>query len=72
MGQKLEWTRALGDAFLAQEPQVMETAQNLRQKAYAAGGWPGSAAAPGIEVRARRAQPRRASAARRRHTTPLP
>ncbi len=37
MDQQLEWTRALGDAFLAHEPQVMETVQNLRQKAQAAG-----------------------------------
>jgi hypothetical protein len=37
MDQQLGWTRALGDAFLAYEPQVMETVQNLRQKAQAAG-----------------------------------
>jgi hypothetical protein len=37
LDQNLEWTQGLGDAFLAQEPQVMETVQNLRQKAQAAG-----------------------------------
>ena len=37
MDQKLEWTERLGDAFLAQEPQVMDTVQGLRQRAYAAG-----------------------------------
>src|SRR5256885_1544931 len=37
MDQQLEWTARLGDVFIAQEPQVMETVQNLRQKAYAAG-----------------------------------
>jgi hypothetical protein len=37
MDQQLEWTARLGDIFIAQEPQVMETVQNLRQKAYAAG-----------------------------------
>src|SRR5712691_1090300 len=37
MDQQLEWTARLGDVFVAQEPQVMETVQNLRQKAYAAG-----------------------------------
>ena len=33
MDENPEWTRTLGDAFLAQEPQVMETVQNLRQRA---------------------------------------
>src|SRR3989441_2436871 len=37
MDQELEWTARLGDVFIAQEPQVMETVQSLRQKAYAAG-----------------------------------
>src|SRR5713226_897188 len=37
MDQRLEWTARLGDVFIAQEPQVMETVQNLRQKAYEAG-----------------------------------
>lgn len=37
MDEKLEWTEKLGEAFLAQEPQVMDTVQSLRQRAYAAG-----------------------------------
>jgi len=37
MDQQLEWTARLGDVFIAQEPQVMETVQSLRQKAYDAG-----------------------------------
>jgi hypothetical protein len=37
MDQKLEWTRRLGDAFLAQQAQVMDTIQNLRRKADQAG-----------------------------------
>lgn len=37
MDEKLDWTRSLGDAFLAQEPQVMETVQQLRRRAHAAG-----------------------------------
>lgn len=37
MDGHLEWTERLGDVFIAQEPQVMETVQSLRQKAYAAG-----------------------------------
>ena len=36
MDDKLGWTERLGDAFMAQEPQVMDTVQNLRQRAYAA------------------------------------
>src|SRR5712691_1000300 len=36
MDQHLEWTARLGDVFIAQEPQVMETVQSLRQKAYEA------------------------------------
>lgn len=37
MDEKLDWMERLGDAFLAQQSQVMNTVQNLRQKAYAAG-----------------------------------
>lgn len=37
MDEKLEWTRALGDAFLAQEPQMMDQVQRLRQRAAANG-----------------------------------
>ncbi len=37
MDEKIEWTEALGDAFLAQPEQVMETVQALRQRAAAAG-----------------------------------
>ena len=37
MDERLDWTRRLGDAFLAQEPQVMATIQALRAKAYQAG-----------------------------------
>jgi hypothetical protein len=37
MDGMLEWTEKLGDAFLSQEPQVWDTVQNLRQRAYAAG-----------------------------------
>jgi len=34
---KLDWTERLGDAFLGQEMQVMDTVQDLRHRAYAAG-----------------------------------
>jgi hypothetical protein len=37
LDEKLEWTKRLGDAFLAQETQVMDSVQQLRQKARAAG-----------------------------------
>ena len=37
MDERLDWTRWLGDAFLDQEPRVMDTVQTLRQRAYAAG-----------------------------------
>ena len=37
MSEKLNWTQKLGDAFLAQQEDVMTTAQNLRAKAQAAG-----------------------------------
>jgi len=37
MNDKLEWTQQLGDAFLANEAQVMQTAQSLRARAQSAG-----------------------------------
>jgi hypothetical protein len=37
MDEKLDWTQRLGDAFLSQQQQVMETVQELRRKAQAAG-----------------------------------
>jgi len=37
MSEKLEWTQKLGDAFLAQQKEVMSTVQALRTKAAAAG-----------------------------------
>ena len=37
MDEKLNWMERLGDAFLAQQQQVMDTVQSLRQKASAAG-----------------------------------
>ena len=37
MDEKLDWTERLGDAFLSQESEVMETVQNLRQRASANG-----------------------------------
>jgi hypothetical protein len=37
MEENPEWTRRLGEAFLAQEPHVMDTVQQLRQRAQAAG-----------------------------------
>jgi uncharacterized membrane protein YgcG len=37
MNEKLAWTQKLGDAFLAQQAEVMKTAQSLRAKAEAAG-----------------------------------
>jgi hypothetical protein len=37
MDARLDWTRKLGDAFLAQQGQVMDTVQNLRRRAYDAG-----------------------------------
>jgi hypothetical protein len=36
MSEKLDWTQMVGDAFLAQEGDVMDTVQRLRQKAYTA------------------------------------
>ena len=37
MNDRLDWTQRLGDAFLANEQQVMDTVQSLRSKAQAAG-----------------------------------
>lgn len=37
MDEKLAWMQELGDAFLSQQPAVVETVQALRQKAQAAG-----------------------------------
>ena len=37
MDADLDWTERLGDAFLAQQEQVMDTVQSLRQRAYDAG-----------------------------------
>jgi hypothetical protein len=37
MSEKLDWTQKLGDAFLAQQAEVMATIQNLRGKAVAQG-----------------------------------
>lgn len=37
MNENLEWTRSLGDAFLEQGPNLMDTVQQLRQRARAAG-----------------------------------
>ena len=37
MSEKLEWTQKLGDAFIAQEKDVMNTVQILRQKAQDSG-----------------------------------
>ena len=37
MGQKLDWTQKLGNAFLAQQKDVLNTVQSLRTKAKAAG-----------------------------------
>ena len=37
MSERLDWTQMVGDAFLAQEADVMETIQQLRAKAYSAG-----------------------------------
>jgi hypothetical protein len=37
MSERLDWTQMVGDAFLAQEADVMATIQQLRAKAYAAG-----------------------------------
>jgi uncharacterized protein DUF3300 len=37
MNEKLDWTQKLGDAFLAQQTEMMATVQQLRTKAAAAG-----------------------------------
>lgn len=37
MSEKLDWTQKLGDAFLAQQQDVMKAVQNLRAKAKASG-----------------------------------
>jgi uncharacterized membrane protein YgcG len=37
MSEKLEWTQQVGDAFLAQQKEVMKTVQKLRAKAVAEG-----------------------------------
>ena len=37
MNDELDWTQRLGDAFLAQQPQVMDTVQALRARAQQAG-----------------------------------
>jgi uncharacterized membrane protein YgcG len=37
MSEKLDWTQTLGDAFLEQQKDVMDTVQTLRQKAMEAG-----------------------------------
>jgi hypothetical protein len=37
MSEKTEWTQNLGDAFLSQQDDVMDTVQKLREKAYNAG-----------------------------------
>ena len=37
MNEKIDWTQKLGDAFLAQQKEVMQTTQVLRQKAKEAG-----------------------------------
>lgn len=37
MNDKLDWTQQLGDAFLAQQQDVMDAVQNLRAQAQAAG-----------------------------------
>lgn len=37
MNSKLDWTQQLGDAFLAQEGDVMDSVQRLRERAQAAG-----------------------------------
>jgi len=37
MGEKLDWTQKLGDAFLAQQKDVMASVQTLRKKAAEAG-----------------------------------
>src|ERR1700681_1114134 len=40
MNDRLDWTQRLGDAFLANQQQVMDTVQTLRSEAQAAGNLP--------------------------------
>jgi len=40
MSERLEWTEKVGDAFLDQQDQVMDTVQRLRARAQAAGNLP--------------------------------
>jgi hypothetical protein len=37
MDERLDWTQSLGEAFLEQEPYVMDTVQRLRERALASG-----------------------------------
>src|SRR6185312_6165123 len=37
MSEKLDWTQRLGDAFLAQQQDLLDTVQRLRQRADAVG-----------------------------------
>ena len=37
MSQKLDWTQKVGDAFLGQQADVMDTVQKLRKRAADAG-----------------------------------
>ncbi|MGA8050778.1 MAG: DUF3300 domain-containing protein [Burkholderiales bacterium] len=37
MDERIDWTEQLGEAFLTQEPYVMDTIQELRRRAYEAG-----------------------------------
>lgn len=37
MNENLDWTQALGDAFLGQKAELMDAVQNMRRKAYDAG-----------------------------------
>ena len=37
MSEKLDWTQMLGEAFLAQQPDVMDAVQKLRAKAQGEG-----------------------------------
>ncbi len=43
MSEKLDWTQKLGDAFLAQQKDLMDAVQRLRTKAKSAGNLKGSA-----------------------------
>ena len=42
MSQRLDWTQNLGEAFLEQEPYVMDAIQRLRERALAAGSLAGN------------------------------